>query len=341
VSEVADQGKALVQRNCPTATPAEIEESYHKVRSFIRQGETFYRAARGTPYRSSALLYYYAFLNFTKAVLEVRGVRYQSTHGLTARPTLEALDLNLQEIEVWPTEVFPSLYGQEFGGPLPANIRLQLRPLLAYVTEIGFQHEAGGLGDGAVKPGHGRFFTNTANNTGWVAIAVDRSYSFSLLPEPNRSTFDATFQEVTMPKEKARESFGIFAEDLDGYRFYEMRTPIDVSSDVSVDVDILIRCLCYPLEGILEPNLISGGFDFSVSRPLITSAGTFKMIEPVAIYLVTFFLGSLVRYHPYYLEDLLGSNASWLLESFTGSAPLTMLRWFLCRITGDAYVFNK
>lgn len=286
------------------------------------------------------LLYYYAFLNLAKATLEAHGRTYQGAHGLTARPNVAVPDLSLQDIEVRTTGIFPGFYEQQFGTPLPANIRLNLRALLAYVTDIGFQYDQCGFGSAAVFGDcFGRLLSYAPSNIGWVTIAVDRNYDFSLLPEPNRSTFDATYQEVTMPKDRARDSFGIFAEALRAYRFYEMRTPIDTTD--GVNPGILVRCLCYPLHGFIEPPLIENTGDFALSRPLTIPADSFVMNEATAIYLSTFFLGSLVRYHPYYLEDLLGSNASWLLESFTESAPLTLLRWFLGSITGVAYIFNK
>jgi hypothetical protein len=229
VSEVADQGKSLIQSNCPTATPVEIDERYRKVRAFIRQAETFYRAARGTAYRSSALLYYYAFLNLAKAALEVRGLPYHSTHGLTARPNVIHPDLSLQEIEVPRNGVFPSFYTSLANTQLPPNVRLNLRDLLAYVTEIGFQYQRCGFGATAISPEcFGRFLFHAPSNTGtgWVGIAVDKDYDFAMLPEPHCSTFDATYQQGEMPKDKARENFGIFAEAIKGFRFYEMRTPI-------------------------------------------------------------------------------------------------------------------
>src|SRR5205814_878310 len=150
-----------------------------------------------------------------------------------------------------------------------------LRSLLAYATDIGFQYTACGFGAAAVYPhSRGRLLFNAADNTGWVAVAVDNNYDFTLLPEPNRFNFAATYQEVEMPKDRARESFGLFAEELRGYRFYEMRTPIDVSA--GVDAGVLIRCLRYPLEGFFEPRLIADSHEFAVSRPFVNAAGVFK-----------------------------------------------------------------
>ena len=56
------------------------------------------------------------------------------------------------------------------------------------------------------------------------------------------------------------------------------------------------------------------------------STGLWAMNEAVAIHLCMFFLGSLVRYRPDLLDELLGSPAAWLLESFVIYAPLLYLR---------------
>jgi len=49
------------------------------------------------------------------------------------------------------------------------------------------------------------------------------------------------------------------------------------------------------------------------------------MNELVASYAVMYFLSSLVRYHPDYLDAIGESTDAWLIESFAKSAPLSLL----------------
>ena len=54
-----------------------------------------------------------------------------------------------------------------------------------------------------------------------------------------------------------------------------------------------------------------------------------------------FFMGSLVRYRPDLLEELLGTSAAWLLESFVHAAPLLFLRTITSLILNRMNVFNR
>jgi len=65
------------------------------------------------------------------------------------------------------------------------------------------------------------------------------------------------------------------------------------------------------------------------------------MNEALAIYLCMFVLGSLVRYRPYLLDDLLGSPAAWLLESFVAYAPLLYLRAIASLILNLQIINNR
>jgi len=54
-----------------------------------------------------------------------------------------------------------------------------------------------------------------------------------------------------------------------------------------------------------------------------------------------FYLSSLVRYQPAYLEELLDHKPAWLIESFVNSTPETFLRIIVSRITNNRLVFRR
>ncbi len=60
--------------------------------------------------------------------------------------------------------------------------------------------------------------------------------------------------------------------------------------------------------------------------------------EPLAIYVLMFYLGSLVRYYPYYLEQLLESKYARIIECFLAGAPETFLRHMTNLILDHNYV---
>ncbi|MDO8477458.1 MAG: YaaC family protein [Candidatus Rokubacteria bacterium] len=340
MSEIPDEGKRLVQFHSNLTNDAEITALYKLVRSFIRQAETYYRAARTLHYRSSALLYYYCFLNLAKAVLSVRGLPYDARHGLTSKIDAANIDTAAQAVEVHAAGVFPAFYQQQVQATLPHGVRLDIKNLLGYVAQVAYQYETAKLGRSAVYHScYARLLGHFPNDQGWWTIAVPRDYDFTALPTPNRQRFDDEFEEVELSKESARECFGIFATSLPAYRFYQSKTVTTWSTGIPRELPLVSLFGC--MEGYIEPKYVEDGCDFTLSRPFIHPFGPFRMTELPAIYLVMFYLGSLVRYRPDYLDDLLETRAAWMLEGFVTSAPLTALRAFVSKITDKVYVFNK
>jgi hypothetical protein len=65
------------------------------------------------------------------------------------------------------------------------------------------------------------------------------------------------------------------------------------------------------------------------------------MNEVLAIYAVMFYLSSLVRYRPNYLESLLNHKPAWLIENFVNSTPETFLKMMVSKIVGTDFVFRR
>jgi len=332
VSEVPEAGKLLVKEHCADASETEIDERYTKVRACSRQAENYYRAAQKLHYRSAALLYYYAFLNLAKAVLEVRGFVYDQHHGLRDQRDSVSIDLAMQNVKILKRGVFPSLYEQEFQVSLPTSTSLDVRSLLAYASDIAYQYGQAGFGTCAVETDcRARVLVHQGNGQMWYVLAVPKGYEFADLPEPNKTTFTSSHQEVQFPLIAARETFGLFAEQHAHHRYYESRP----SSTVTPPIALLYT----PLRGFIEPKYIDDTYDFTLAKPLGMSGH--PMNECLAIYLVMFFLGSLVRYRPDYLDSLLDTTAAWTLEGLVMSTPLTALRAFISKITGTVFIFNR
>lgn len=340
VSEIPDEGKRLIQFHSNTTDPAEVDALYRLVRAFIRQAENYYRAARGLHYRSSALLYYYCFLNLAKAVLSVHGIAYKSTHGLSARTDTTSTALGKQTVEVHPKGVFPTFYHQQLKRVLPKDVRLDVKALLGYIAQITHEYEAAGLGrTAALVLCKGRILGDVPNDKAWWSIAIPRWYEPSALPEPNKSRFASEFEEVDLPAARARDAFSIDGRPHKQYRYFQSRATTSWASGVPAMLPIV--SVYGSLEGHIEPKLIEDGYDFTVFEPFAHPLGPFRMTELPALYLVMFYLASLVRYRPDYLDSLLETRAAWMIESFVASAPLMALRSFVSKITDRLYIYNK
>ncbi len=339
VSEVPDEGRRLVQFYTGWTDEGQVTGLYKKVRSFIRQAENYYRAARTLHYRSSALLYYYCFLNLAKAVLSIRGIEYKPDHGLRSKTDPKSTDLVMQFVEVGGEGVFPAFYRQQVMNSLPKGLRLDVKTLLGYVFDVGYQYSVANLGELAVYPQCRARVLFAGKDEGWWTIAVPKTYDFATFPEPNKSIFQSEFEEVDFGLWNARELFNIFAEAYSGYRFCQSRKVLTQVGARESDVPLV--SLIGSTEGHFEPKYIEDSFDFTLYSPFPHPNGPLRMTEPLALYLVMFFLGSLVRYRPDYLDDLLETRSAWMLESFVTSVPLTALRAFVSKITDKVYVFNK
>jgi predicted transcriptional regulator len=64
------------------------------------------------------------------------------------------------------------------------------------------------------------------------------------------------------------------------------------------------------------------------------------MNELAASYAVMYFLSSMVRYHPDYMDRISESSDAWLVESFVKSAPLPILREMVAAAVGYTLVIE-
>ncbi len=81
-------------------------------------------------------------------------------------------------------------------------------------------------------------------------------------------------------------------------------------------------------------------YDLEIALPY-TPYRQAPLSEVLAIYAIMFYLSSLVRYKPNYLEELLNHKPAWLIEGFVNSTPETFLRIFISHIIGTDFIFHK
>jgi hypothetical protein len=99
--------------------------------------------------------------------------------------------------------------------------------------------------------------------------------------------------------------------------------------------DIAPLCARY-----FAPTVHPEEIDFILSPPLGPNH-EYPWNEFLAGYVVYFYLGSLVRYHPAYLESLLKTRTAWTLESFTKSSAETLLRHIVSLILGEIIILCR
>ena len=320
VSEIPEIGSQLIQKR---GTALEkIDVTFSNLQAFIRQAKTFYYAAEGLHHRASPLNHYYSFLNLAKALIclhDANLVSGQIRHGLSHQ--LSQGDLTAQELVV-QSGVFPLFYKEVTGHEIPINTRIRVTDLFRYVTDVALESSSAGFGFCRVF--RAQYRIKKAQSIGFATIVVHRFKEFSTCT-PALDHLLKTYEQVTDKNILVRDVFGLFAEEQSECALLETRKEFPVSSDNIPVGEITTHCR----EGI-EPLYMSFPFqhdstDFMLCLPL---GDDMKMPfnELLGIYALTYFLSSLVRYYPAYLEGRLHSKDAWVIESFARSTPLTFLR---------------
>ena len=106
-------------------------------------------------------------------------------------------------------------------------------------------------------------------------------------------------------------------------------------------MDALDAALKAALPNSVFPSVSDEDSEFLLCLNVPTATGAYPMNEEVAVYAVMFFLSSLVRYHPEYMDTIAQSMEAWLIESFVTGAPITLLRSLTSKILGYTIVMKR
>jgi hypothetical protein len=140
-----------------------------------------------------------------------------------------------------------------------------------------------------------------------------------------------SFDEVNISQQTLRSIFELPVELASQYRYFEGK---------KYTLDTPINTILRGISDLVCSNPFNDEFLFSLNSPIRTPK-LVPMNEILAIYIVMFFLGSLVRYRPDLLEDMLSTKDAWIIERFTKSAPLTFLRHARNMLDGKYLVYAQ
>jgi YaaC-like Protein len=332
VADVQAEGLQLVGSYSPGITPHAADRAYRRFAAFIRQAENYYRSAKTLPYRSSALLYYYSFLNLAKAALAVRNIRFNERHhGVTPDYGTAPHTLSNLRVRVRDDGVFQALYRLIFAQSIQ-NVHFQLARLLAYNSEISVQYDRVAAGPSKVMR-YARVRLLNDGNQAWLLIALPHLLPVTAQPAAVQAAFNARFQQVTVPRDVTRELFNLLVPASSAYTYFQSFPGVGPNTTIADHIQYLLGAL----PGCVHPIYVDDdASDFVLAEHCPADDGsTWPMNEMCGAYLTMFFMGSLIRYRPDVLEELLGTSATWLLESFVNAAPLLFLR------TITSVIFNR
>lgn len=339
LSEVKKAGRDLLVR---MAHPRhEIDSTFRLFQSFIRQSRTFYESALTLHHRASALNYYYAFLNLAKAYICLKDPKIVSgkiTHGLFYR--FRKGRFSTQFLGIESKGLFPLFYQKIVGIALPAQFRPNVRLLLTYCSDIAHECETGGYGQHRSLPcRHRVLFDQRNTKTGFSLLAIQHferidPYKKALAP------FFAYYDEVdaTGHIPQVATYFRTSHPEARALRYFESKKHYPLDPSGSIRLTTVIPEINTALGGHYLTNPYRSEHEFFLTVPW-SKKQQIPFNEILAIYILMFYLGSLVRYYPAYLESIIESTDSWMIERFVNSCTVTFLRHLGCLIAHQDNVY--
>lgn len=332
-SEVKAIGRKLLSDNGHT----NVSKGFPQFQSYLRQGRAFFKAGEILEYRASPLSYYYAFMNFAKAYIFVRDTNFQDEglhHGLMA--TFGTASIKRQFVKARQHGVLPKFYRQIMNASLASGAEFSVATLLGYISDVTFEYGQFKLGAARTKRGKVAFVGNTQTGQSRAVLAL---YRHSNRHAPTILEQSARFASVTINEIAAHEMFGLKAEESRVVDFYETTTPHPISAQGGIAMQAIVADILSSLGNSLSLCPFNDDFRIEVNAVMNTPKKT-AMNEVLAIYIIMFHLGSLVRYRPWVLEKMLSTKDAWIVERFVKAAPLTFLRHIRNMIDGQYLAYG-
>lgn len=320
LSEIEEVGCDFIRSN-DFKNKREIKTTYSLFQAFIRQGKTFFESAESLEYRVQPLFYYYSFLNLSKAYLCIRNpsiFNKKLYHGLVHKHT--SSKFTDQTIKT-NNGVFTYLYEQLTGKPIKKWTTLNISSLFGYIPEIGYEHSLVKYGNRRNSAGISKILANNSSNEWRPFLAIIRNEELFKNVKYFKRIF-YFFDQVEMPKEHARLALNIDAANLKHYIFLQGKKTYKSDSDGKISD--LIPDTIETVKNCMIPVTTKSEFDFNLFMPLKRNM-QIDFNDILASYVIMYYLGSLVRYFPDYLESLLNSKHAWIIENFTKNVSTSFL----------------
>ena len=322
LSEIDEVGYDFIRLN-GFKTKRKIKTTYSLFQAFIRQGKTFFESAESLEYRAQPLFYYYSFLNLAKAYLCIRNPSIFNKNNKLYHGLVHNHKKTIFTDQTIKTDngVFKYLYEQLTENPIKKGTTLNISSLFGYIPEIGYEHSLAEYGAMKTLVGKSKIVSNESEGH-WPLLAIhinDELFKNVKYFERIFSSFD----QIDMPKKFANEIFNINAASmnqfvfLQGKKTYKEGPSGNILSIALETINIVKNCV--------KPMDIKTEYDFYIFMPLKRNM-QIDFNDILASYVIMYYLGSLVRYHPEYLESLLNSKHAWMIENFTKSVTNSFLR---------------
>lgn len=311
---------------------------FNKFQAYVRQAKSFYQSAKLVPSRSSPLLYYFCFHNLAKASLVVNKRAFSAYHGLKY-PGAKSGNSNFSSERLGVDGgVFKELYKWYFDTlEVPRNFNI--RPLFTYCTDISYQCQLAGLNDERYSFGLHCVAVDKNSRKAWSIVALTATNLLLKYPSKLRS-FLRSYEKIDLPQANYRDIFDLNAWQAGKYTFFQS---IELDDWTKAGSGIPLGQVNLKINSSLKDFLVTNRYsktDLLLALP-IRKNNQKPMDETMSIYILMFYLSSLVRYKPQYFEFLLSSKEAWIIENFVRSCPTTFLQGMISKTLNVEYVFEN
>jgi hypothetical protein len=293
-----------------------------EARAFLEQAQDFYETATGKV-AAHPLLFYYAFLNVGKALLRSR--QYErpldyASHGLNERRAANAVQPEDVEIVVSDprpgrTDVYAEVL-QTLGFPRPKpGDSYRAAGLMAQVV-VGHRlwREATGKSERILAIEDAEFWRNSSTKEIWVRIGLDpRTLSrhgisqAGLLSESGLAGHFQIVESDEIPTDR------LWLEQIQTTPYNHRAT------DAVIDLVGSVRPLFWRVV-----SAVPGG-SYRRYYLCLTPANTTRLPQIAALWVLLFYLGSIVRYRPHLFDEVADGPYGPFVDEFVASQPHQLL----------------
>lgn len=311
--------------------------------AYLAQAEALYNAANTTPQSSKPLLYYYSFLNLSKALL-ARSYKKadldSAQHGIwdPAADKKGYVTFTKQKVKFVASpfgnknslQIFPALYAHFVPGQMVPATESMLLHLLEQVVAIHRTYMLATDAEGSfTKLRDPEFRVNKETKEVWARLKFrDEDYNHSLTHTKLKDDpeFRAFFHFVEEPQDHAKKSDGE-KNDSEKHDCFEQISPAVYRQTT----ETAIRELRLQLKGLKIHQLILYDEDSYRFYYCIPKKSEIRWPQIIPMYAVMFTFSSIVRYRPGHFEKLLEGKYGWLINEFINIVP----RQFLMLMTNE------
>jgi len=319
--------------------------------AWIDQAKTYYIDACNSDWRTAGLLYYYSFLNLTKAFLAskkaipARTLKSESIyHGLTANPQSPKKITDF-ELRIHPPvtqnrrNLFSTLYEQLTGVTWPhrKTITIQASSFLPYCREIISElKKFYGLNERLISA---QSLIRDEHNSLWFEVNVP-NFSISLI-ESNISNGNLTICNYnSMNGNDFFDWFNAFKRPrhfLLGSGFIRTKPRSYKNGERENGFNLVVKdaSKCFSKQALPLPTPVQPYYNYWHFVSQISLAGKVIYWHPLlSDYLFAFVLSTILRYHPHLIPN--DSQASFTAEAWCNQSATTVLRYFLMEFTNPS-----